>query len=501
MQLIASTGIGSNHLKLALALIAGALLPLAFAPFGLFFVAPLSFAALMLAWTRALPRDAFVRGFGFGITSFLAGMYWLYISIHGFGNAPPIVAALAMAALIAILALFPAFVGWATARWDGLDSAASWLVVIPALWVLTEWCRGWVFSGMGWLAAGYSQSDSWLMGFAAVGGIHAMSWCVLVTAGAIVTVLREPIRAKQAALGTLIAVWVSGYFLVQQRWTRPDSAVVSVGLVQGAVPQDLKWQPSQLNDTLSLYRRLTEEAAGSDLIIWPEAAIPALYDRIGDYLDGIRAMAARSGSHVLLGTLRASPETGAVQNALVALDSPPSFYVKRHLVPYGEYFPVPNFVRNWLRLLELPYTDISPGAADQPPIAIAGQSLAVTICYEDLFGAEQLHYLPEATLLVNVSNDAWFGDSIAPHQHLEIARVRAAEVGRYLLRSTNTGITAIVDPSGRIVAESPQFEPAVLKGAVQGHAGNTPYALWGNFAVVSLALAALMFVRMMRRGV
>ena len=225
MQLIAPFGIGSNRLKLALALIAGALLPLAFAPFGLFFVAPLSFAALMLAWTRALPREAFVRGFGFGVTSFLAGMYWLYISIHGFGNAPPIVAALAMAALIAILALFPAFVGWATARWDGLDSAASWLVVIPALWVLTEWFRGWVFSGMGWLAAGYSQSDSWLMGFAAVGGVHAMSWCVLVTAGAIVTVLREPVRAKQAALVTLIAVWVAGYFLVQQRWTRPDSVL------------------------------------------------------------------------------------------------------------------------------------------------------------------------------------------------------------------------------------------------------------------------------------
>jgi apolipoprotein N-acyltransferase len=152
---------------------------------------------------------------------------------------------------------------------------------------------------------------------------------------------------------------------------------------------------------------------------------------------------------------------------------------------------VPNFVRSWLRVLDLPHTDISPGAPDQPPLTVAGQRLAVTICYEDLFGAEQLHYMPEATMLVNVSNDAWFGDSIAPHQHLDIARIRAAEVGRYLLRATNTGISAIIDPSGRVVAQSPQFEPHLLEGAVQGFTGSTPYARWGNFAVVLIALIVL----------
>jgi len=491
----------SSRVKLVLALVAGGVLPLAFSPFDYFLVAPLSFSGLMLAWTRATPREAFVRGFGFGATSFTAGMYWLYISVHGFGGASPVLAVLVMAALVAILALFPAAVGWIAARWFALRGATAWLVAVPALWVLTEWCRGWVFSGMGWLAVGYSQTDSWLMGFAPIGGIHTMSWGVLVTAGGLVTVLREPMRAKQLALFAIAAVWIAGYFLAEQRWTRPDSAVVNVALAQGAVPQDLKWQPSQFTETLALYRRLTEEASGSDIVIWPEVAIPARYDRIGDYLESIRALAARSGGRVLLGILRGDPETGAMQNALVALDNPPSFYVKRHLVPYGEYFPVPNFVRNWLRLLDLPYTDISPGAADQPPLQVAGQSLAVTICYEDLFGAEQLHYMPAATLLVNVSNDAWFGDSIAPHQHLQIARVRAAEVGRYLLRSTNTGITAIVDPSGRIVARSPQFEPALLKGSVQGHAGSTPYALWGNFAVVVAAFVALGVLRLARRGV
>jgi apolipoprotein N-acyltransferase len=168
-------------------------------------------------------------------------------------------------------------------------------------------------------------------------------------------------------------------------------------------------------------------------------------------------------------------------------------------VPFGEYFPVPDFMRQWLRLMSLPYVDAEPGPPEQPPLAVAGERIAATICYENLFGAEQLHYLPEATLLVNVSNDAWFGDSIAPHQHLQIARVRAAEAGRYMLRSTNNGITAIIDPLGNVSARIPQFEPGVLDGAVQGFTGATPYARVGNYLVVSGAFAVLAVLTVLRR--
>jgi len=487
--------LNAARIKLTIAALAGALLPLAFAPFGYYLLAPVCLASLMLVWIKATPRQAFARGYVFGVASFLAGMYWVYISIHGFGGAHPLLAGMATLALVAILAFFPAAVGWTAARWFGLAGPGAWLATVPALWVLAEWLRGWVFSGMGWLSLGYSQADSWLMGYAAVGGVQLMSWTVVLSAGALLTLLRGTGRSRGLAVAVLAAVWAPAYFLWQHRWTSPDSDVVTVALAQGAVAQELKWQPTQFVATLELYRDLTRQAAGSDLIIWPEAAIPALYSRIEDYLREIGGLAARDGSTVLLGVLRQDPDTGAVQNALVALGDEPAFYVKRHLVPYGEYFPVPNFVRDWLRLLDLPYTDISPGPPDQPPLRVGRQRLALTICYEDLFGAEQLHYMPDASLLVNVSNDAWFGDSIAPHQHLEIARVRAAEVGRYLLRATNTGITAIIDPSGRVVARSPQFESHLLKGAVQGLAGSTPYALWGNYAVVLLALIVLIVQR------
>ena len=194
----------------------------------------------------------------------------------------------------------------------------------------------------------------------------------------------------------------------------------------------------------------------------------------------------------MLGILRDDPEGGTFQNTLVALTDPPLFYVKRHLVPFGEYFPVPEFVRNWMRLTSLPYTDAVAGSNNQLPLEIAGERIAITICYEDVFGAEQLGFFDNASLLVNISNDAWFGNSIAPHQHLQIARFRAAEVGRYLLRATNTGVSAIIDPRGRVIARSPQFVPDLLKGSVRGFLGFTPYARWGNYPIVLGALFTLL---------
>ncbi len=241
---------------------------------------------------------------------------------------------------------------------------------------------------------------------------------------------------------------------------------------------------------MNSYHALTVDALGAELIVWPEAAIPQLFENMQDYLRGIEGLADAAGSRIMLGMLRYHAPTGSSQNAVFALGRPDAVYIKRHLVPYGEYFPVPDFVRGWLRELELPNIDTERGAAGQPPVPLLGERIAVTICYEDVFGAEQLHSFPEATLLVNVSNDAWFGDSLAAHQHLQIARMRAAEVRRWQLRATNTGITAIIDPFGEVTAQLPQFEPGVLRGTATGRTGSTPYILWGNWAVVLLAAAA-----------
>jgi apolipoprotein N-acyltransferase len=233
---------------------------------------------------------------------------------------------------------------------------------------------------------------------------------------------------------------------------------------------------------------MTAALTGQDLVIWPEAAIPVPDDLVPDYLAELAALTRARDMQLLVGILTHDTVTDEYRNSLVALGAEGGVYHKRHLVPFGEYFPVPDFVRSWMRMMSLPYSDIAPGASRQRPLVARGVPLAPTICYEDAYGAEQLGFLPEAGLLVNVSNDAWFGDTLAPHQHLEIARMRALETGRWLLRSTNTGITALIDERGRLVAVAPQFEPAVLSGSAQPFGGATPYVVAGNRPVIGFSI-------------
>ena len=468
----------------------GAAMPLAFAPFHLWWLSPVLLVALFWLWEGMSPRLAARAGLYFGIGHFLTGTYWLYISIHVFGEAPLVLAVLLMLLLVFVMALYFALLGWLVTRIAPRPGLPRWLLVLPGGWVLIEWLRGWLFTGFGWLALGYAQSDNVLAGLAPVLGVYGASLAVVLSAGAL-RCLAVPGRSRLLGAALGLAVWLVAAVLARHEWTQPQATTLDVALVQGNVAQDIKWDPAQFGATLDLYEALTRESLGADLIIWPEAAIPALVHEVSGYLEDIRELTAEAGSEMLLGILRYDFRLRSYENTLLALSETPQFYVKRDLVPFGEYFPVPDWVRSWLRLMSLPYTDITAGADRQPTLHLAGQQLAPSICYEALFGARQLSFYPEATLLVNVSNDAWFGDSIAPHQHLQIARLRSIESGRYMLRATNTGISAIIDTRGRVTARSPQFETTVLRGEVRGHDGATPYVRVGNHAVVWLSLLLL----------
>jgi apolipoprotein N-acyltransferase len=308
------------------------------------------------------------------------------------------------------------------------------------------------------------------------------------------TLVLGTLRERVLAAAAIAAVWLGGLAASTQSFTVPKERELDVALAQGNIAQELKYLPEQLPAMMTLYAELTKQGAGADIVIWPEAAIPTYIEYVDTYLEAVRRAAAEQGSTVLLGILRLAPGAESIeefQNVVISLTDERQLYIKRHLVPFGEYFPVPGFIRDWMRYMNLPTGDAIPGDPDQPPFDIAGEKLAITICYEDVFGAEQLHSLPEATLLVNVTNDAWFGDSIAPHQHLQIARVRAAEAGRYLLRAANTGVTAVINPHGKIVDSLPQFRTGLLEATVRGYTGSTPYARFGNWLVVILTLAAL----------
>jgi apolipoprotein N-acyltransferase len=481
-----------------LSILAGAVLPLAFAPYEQFWLAPLSYAVLLYLWSGAEPRRALGLGFAYGCASFGLGTYWTYIAVRIIGQAPVFIGVLLTVGLTVVLAAFIALAGWAAARAFRSRGAVAWLVTLPALFVLTEWLRGWMFTGFGWLAAGYSQTDSWLMGYAPAAGIHAMSWAVLVTSGALLTLWLGSHRERAVAAVALLAVWLGGLALRDRELTLANENTLEVALATAAVPQETKYDLAQLQPTLALYAELTRQGAGADLIVWPEAAIPVPIELVGAWLETVRRRAAEQGGTLLLGALRTVPATGDVaetyENALLALTDEPQVYVKRHLVPFGEFYPVPGFIRDWMRLMNLPYIDLGVGADDQPLLVVAGERLGITICYEDVFGAEQLRHLADTTLLVNVSNDGWFGDSIAIPQHLQIARVRAAEAGRFLVRAANRGITAVIDPHGRVVETIEPFRAGVLRATVRGYTGATPYARVGNYLVVVLALVALVAV-------
>ncbi len=474
-----------------LAFLAGAAAILGFSPLDFFPATLLALALLVHLWVRApAPGDAFRIGFFFGLGLYGLGASWVYVSLHRFGAMPMPLAAAATLAWCAFLALFPALAGWIQAR-IARDWAASPVMratlLIPAALVLLEWWLSWFLTGFPWLALGYTAIDDPLSGFAPVGGVYAVSLAIAAAAGLLWCVVLGHLR--RFAAGALVLLLGCGYGLRTVEWTAPAGEPLRVSLVQGNVPQEMKFDPERYERTLDTYARLAEESRAR-LIVLPETALPRFLDLVDPaYLERLKAAAVRNGGDLLLGApLRTAP--GDYLNSVISLGvSPPARYDKVHLVPFGEFVP-PGF--GWIvRVLSIPLADFSRGAATQRPMAVAGQRIAVNVCYEDAYGFEIIRQLPEATLLVNVSNVAWFGDSLAPAQHLQIARMRALETGRVYLTAANTGITAAIWPDATVRQRMPQFVRGQIEFEVRGYSGATPYVRFGDWPAVLLALLAL----------
>lgn len=468
------------------ALLLGALTVCGFAPFHLFPL-PLATLALLFALWRAAAtvRQAAWLGWLWGFGCFLGGVSWIYVSMHDVGGMLAPLAAAATLSFCAYLALFPAFAG---GLFRHFQSGSAWrdALLLAGLWALGEWLRGWLFTGFPWLALGYAQSPpSPLAGYAALLGVYGIGLILAALAALLTYAWRRP-----GAWLALACVAACGQMLLQVAWTQPSGAALTVSLLQGNISQDSKWDQERLQDSLLGYARLAR-AHPAQLVVLPETALPMFLDDVpSDYLQALLA----SGP-ALFGVAVSSGEVGKPEsyaNAAVAMTAgmPLQVYAKSHLVPFGEYVP-PGF--SWfLALLRMPMSDFSPGAPHQPPLQIAGQLVAPNICYEDLFGEEILQSLPQATLLINLSNTAWFGDSLAQPQHLQIAQLRALETGRYMLRATNTGMTAIVQPDGVVAAALPAFTAAALNAEVRGYTGMTPFARWGNTLALLLAACAML---------
>ena len=475
---------------LAVALCAGALVPLAFAPFNAWPLAIASPAAMMWLWQDLAPRRAALLGGCFGVGMFATGTWWLYISIHDFGPAPMWLAAALVLVLVLCMASYYALLGWLVGRLLPARGRWRWYAGLPALWLLVEWWRGWFVTGFPWLSLGYAPIDTWLAGYAPVVGVYGLSAVVLLQSGALVALSQERGRARWVPIALVAALWALGLGLARTDWTHPNGPAATVAVLQGAIPQDEKWQLNNREPTMSLYHGLNDQALGARLIVWPEAAIPELANEIPRFLADIQASARGHDSDVVMGVVREDDNGVDFYNSILALTTGVAFYDKRHLVPFAEYFPVPPFVRSWLRFMSLPYSDFTAGSSRPTPLRAGGMWVAPSICYEDAFGSAQLNLAARSELLVNVTNDAWFGRSPARYQHLQISRMRALETGRFMLRAGNNGVSAIIGPQGQIVALAPEYQSAVLRGTVVPRGGLSPYIRVGNWPVLLLAFGA-----------
>ena len=479
-----------------LALAAGALLPLAFAPFHFIGLAVLSPAVLFALWLGVSPRRAFVRGYLYGAGMFGVGVSWVFVSMYDNGGVGLALSLFLTSVFVLFLALFPGVLAYGLARLFPQTSTRACnfklLLLFPAAWVLWEWVRGWFLTGFPWLVLGYSQIDGPLAGVAPLLGVYGVSLAAASSAGWLVLILRGAGAWRiGAALGVAL-LWGGAAALNSVSWVQPAGAPLKVSLLQGNIPQELKWLWDLRDPTMELYAALTRESWDSDLIVWPESAVPALYHDVEDFFDGLAVEANEHGSALLIGVIYQERDDGPYYNSVASVGGPGprQFYHKRHLVPFTEYLPLESLLGGIVKFMQVPMSDFSAGHS-AAPLAVAGQHAGISICYEDAFGEESIEALPEATLLVNVTNDAWFGHSIAPQQHLQMARMRALEAGRPMLRATNTGLTAVMDERGRVQSRAPQFEVYALHDTVQPMQGMTPYARFGNAALVTLIVIVI----------
>ncbi len=467
---------------------------LAFAPFGAWPLAIVCPALLFALWTGASPGRAAWRGFLYGAGEFLAGIYWIYVPISGLGPGPWWLGFLIYVALSFACAVFPTVLG-VLARLVAPRVGWLWLLFVPAGWALGEWVRSFSLTGFPWLALGYSQAMVPLGGYAPVFGVYGASYFCALIAVLLLIILtpRGGLAARAFAVTGIAAIFGLGAGLGHIAWTRPAGAPFTVSLVQSNIPQTVKWNPDKLVPSLKLYERLTREHLSSDVVVWPEDAVAVWYADAEPLLADIEAEAHAHGTALVFGVPLYSLSSRGGSPAVLSLSPQPNAYLKRHLVPFSEYFPVPDWTKRWLAAHSLPYSSFTPGPWRQPPLEVGKWKAALALCYEIAFGRLLITQLPAGQFILNPSDDGWFGNTIALAQQFQMARLAARETGRFVVTPTDDGVTGIIGARGGVRARLPAHTQGVLTGKVTPYKGATPYVRWGNWLIVSL-MTVLFFI-------
>ena len=487
-----------------IALATGSLITLSLAPFDFWPLAVISCALLYLGLSRLSARQAAWRGGWFGFGLFASGTSWVYVSIHDYGAAAPPLAFILTILFVAGLALLLALFGWLWVRFFRQNNhSINNALAFAALWVSIEIFRGWFLTGFPWLYSGYSQLHGPLAGLAPLGGVWLISFVLALSSALLITLWKNQRWQSRLSTGLLlIGLWSLGFALQSQEWTKPSGEPLSVTAIQGNIEQNLKWDPAQIQAQLLLYQSLTLNAAPSDLIIWPETAVPVLKEQALGYLNSIDRLVKQRGSALITGLpLRQKDTYGDLRyyNAITTLGDSQGEYLKQKLVPFGEYVPLQEVLRGVIAFFDLPMSDFARGPSQQAPLEAKGYKIAPYICYEVVYPEFATELAAQSDILLTISNDTWFGTSIGPMQHLQMAQMRALEAGRWMIRATNNGVSALIDPKGMITHTVPQFQQAVLHGTVVPMQGLTPYLRWQSWPLILLCALCLMLAVLQRK--
>lgn len=492
------------YLPYLCALIAGGLMPLGFAPFDMSSAAIGSLVLLLACLSKAKWRQAAWMGLWYGIGLFGLGASWVYTSIHDYGAASPWLAGIITGLFILILALFPTAQLGLLVRWFPSNSTVRTLVAFPSWWVIFEIFRGWFLTGFPWLYVGYSQLDNRLSAYAPVGGVFLVSFFTVLISAALYALVdyyyvqKQKPKLRNGLLITLISIWLVAYGIQKIPLTYSTDKAISVALVQGNVPQLLRWDPQEVSNIIRTYRDTTLTLTNVDLIVWPESAIPLPLPLSAKIFTDLNDVLKARHIGLIAGVPAEVPNSPYYYNALIGVGEAQGIYVKQHLVPFGEYVPFENLLRGLIHFFDLPMSAFISGPSDQALLTLGSVRFAPAICYEIAYPFYVQSMSQQADVILTVSNDTWFGETIGPEQHLQIAQARALENGKPVIRATNTGITALMDYQGHITAIAPQFETTVLKGEVDIRDGQTPWTRfgpWPLFAFLGVVFGTAIYLK------
>lgn len=488
-----------------IAWVAGAMFLLALAPYKIWPLAIVSPAILYALLKPAMSgKRAFFIGEAYGMGLWCVGAFWLYTSIHDYGGTPAWLALIMIALMGIIMGLFHGVLALIFNNVVGRQPLS-----FAALWVAQEWLKTWLFTGFPWLFVGYAFTEQyWLSSLAPVFGVFAISFIAVLFAASLIEAARRRLGfllASMVFVGVGVVIW-----LVNPQWTKPKNTPnLTVSLIQGNIPQDLKWLTEYQIETLKIYATLTRTEWGRDIILWPESSIPMFQDEAIGFINEVVKVAKETGTTWITGipykdTAAFDPKTDKYPpfyNSVIALGADAEgLYKKQRLVPFGEYIPFEGALDILPDLAgSQDIMSYSRGADNQNPLHVRGHNLGAAVCYEVAYPDTTRKNAIGTDFLLTISNDAWFGTSAGPLQHLQMVQMRALENGRWFMRATNTGVTAIIDDKGRIVKRAPQFERTVLRGEIEARTGQTPFTRFGNYPILGLIALLLVLSYLGRR--